>query len=64
MIKVLQQFIHSYGVNDIDGTIDDTTKIYLVGAEEQNPSLSTKQLVELIKMLKDILSKEILFIIC
>ena len=43
----------SYGVNDIDGTIDDTTKIYsMAGAEEQSPSLSTQQLVELIKNVK------------
>ena len=43
----------SYGVNDIDGTIDDTTKIYsMAGAEEQIPSLSTQQLVELIKNVK------------
>ena len=40
----------SFGVNDIDGTIDDSTKIYsMAGAEEQNPTLSTAQLVELIK---------------
>jgi aminodeoxyfutalosine synthase len=40
----------SYGVDDIDGTIDDSTKIYtMAGSEEQNPALSTKQLVELIK---------------
>lgn len=40
----------AYGVNDIDGTIDDTTKIYsMAGAEEQNPAMSTEQLVELIK---------------
>jgi aminodeoxyfutalosine synthase len=39
----------SFGVDDIDGTIDDSTKIYsMAGAEEQNPSLSTDQLVELI----------------
>ncbi len=39
-----------FGVNDIDGTIDDTTKIYsMAGAEEQTPTLSTRQLVELIK---------------
>lgn len=39
-----------FGVNDIDGTIDDTTKIYsMAGAEEQNPALTTKQLVRLIK---------------
>lgn len=40
----------SFGVDDIDGTIDDTTKIYtMAGSEEQNPALSTQQLVELIK---------------
>ena len=40
----------SFGVNDLDGTIDDSTKIYsMAGAEEQHPSLSTTQLVALIK---------------
>jgi aminodeoxyfutalosine synthase len=40
----------SFGVNDIDGTIDDTTKIYsMAGAEEQNPSMTTAGLVTLIK---------------
>lgn len=40
----------SFGVNDIDGTIDDTTKIYsMAGSEEQTPSMSTAQLVTLIK---------------
>tara|TARA_B100000900_G_scaffold415150_1_gene444003 strand:+ start:679 stop:1845 length:1167 start_codon:yes stop_codon:yes gene_type:complete len=39
-----------FGVNDIDGTIDDTTKIYsMAGAEEQNPALTTEELVGLIK---------------
>lgn len=39
----------SYGVNDIDGTIDDTTKIYsMAGAEEQSPTMTTNQLVELV----------------
>ncbi len=43
----------SFGVNDIDGTIDDTTKIYsMAGAEEQNPSMTTGQLVTLIKQAK------------
>lgn len=43
----------SFGVNDIDGTIDDTTKIYsMAGAEEQSPTLSTQQLVELVKNVK------------
>ncbi|MGN6618460.1 MAG: aminofutalosine synthase MqnE [Ilyomonas sp.] len=40
----------SFGVNDLDGTIDDTTKIYsMAGSEEHTPSLSTAQLVGLIK---------------
>jgi len=40
----------SFGVDDIDGTLDDTTKIYsMAGAEEQSPAMSTKELVELIK---------------
>lgn len=44
------QLTLSFGVNDLDGTIDDTTKIYsMAGSEEQTPSLSTTQLVTLIK---------------
>ncbi|MBC7849028.1 MAG: aminofutalosine synthase MqnE [Chitinophagaceae bacterium] len=44
------QLTLSFGVNDIDGTIDDTTKIYsMAGAEEQNPTMTTAQLVTLIK---------------
>lgn len=40
----------NYGVDDIDGTLDDTTKIYsMAGAEEQNPAMSTQELVNLIK---------------
>jgi aminodeoxyfutalosine synthase len=40
----------SFGVDDLDGTIDDSTKIYsMAGSEEQNPSLTTEQLVSLIK---------------
>ena len=39
----------SFGVNDIDGTIDDTTKIYsMAGSEEQRPAMSTEQLVNLV----------------
>lgn len=44
------QLTLSFGVNDIDGTIDDTTKIYsMAGSEEQNPAMSTTELVALIK---------------
>jgi aminodeoxyfutalosine synthase len=40
----------NFGVDDIDGTLDDTTKIYsMAGAEEKHPGMSTKELVELIK---------------
>lgn len=40
----------SFGVNDIDGTIDDSTKIYaMAGSEEQTPTMSTEELVRLIK---------------
>jgi aminodeoxyfutalosine synthase len=40
----------SFGVDDIDGTIDDSTKIYsMAGSEEQHPALTTQQLVDLIK---------------
>jgi aminodeoxyfutalosine synthase len=40
----------SFGVDDIDGTIDDTTRIYsMAGAEEQNPAMSTSELVRLIR---------------
>ena len=38
----------SFGVNDIDGTIDDSTKIYsMAGAEEQNPSMTTEAIGDL-----------------
>ncbi|MDX1938548.1 MAG: aminofutalosine synthase MqnE [Flavihumibacter sp.] len=44
------QLTLSFGVNDIDGTIDDSTKIYsMAGSEEQTPSMSTAELVTLIK---------------
>ena len=43
----------SFGVNDIDGTIDDSTKIYsMAGSEEQSPSMTTEELVTLIKQAK------------
>lgn len=40
----------NFGVDDIDGTIDDSTKIYsMAGSEEQRPALTTEELVNLIK---------------
>lgn len=39
----------SFGVDDIDGTIDDSTKIYsMAGSEEQSPTMTTEELVILI----------------
>jgi aminodeoxyfutalosine synthase len=47
------QLTLSFGVNDIDGTIDDTTKIYaMAGSEEQTPAMSTADLVNLIRQVK------------
>lgn len=43
------QLTLSFGVNDLDGTIDDTTKIYsMAGSEEQNPSMTTEDICDLI----------------
>jgi len=40
----------SFGVDDLDGTIEDTTRIYsMAGAEDQNPVMSTEALVSLIR---------------
>ncbi len=44
------QLTLQYGVNDLDGTIDDSTKIYsMAGSEEQNPAMTTEELCELIR---------------
>lgn len=44
------QLTLAFGVDDIDGTIDDTTKIYsMAGSEEQTPAMTTEEIVNLIK---------------
>jgi aminodeoxyfutalosine synthase len=44
------QLTLSFGVNDLDGTIDDTTKIYsMAGSEEQSPAMSTEELCDMIE---------------
>src|SRR6195952_4858334 len=60
------QMTLSFGVNDLDGTIDDSTKIYsMAGSEEKNPAMSTEDLVALIRQAnrlpveRDTLYKEI-----
>jgi len=48
--RTTAQMSLNFGVDDVDGTIDDTTKIYsMAGSEEQSPALTTSQLVRLIK---------------
>ena len=48
--KEIAQLSLSFGVDDIDGTIDDSTKIYsMAGAEDQNPKMTTQDMVKLIK---------------
>lgn len=43
----------NFGVDDIDGTLDDTTKIYsMAGAEEQTPAMSTQEVANLIRQVK------------
>ncbi len=47
------QLTLSFGVDDMDGTIDDSTRIYsMAGSEEQTPSMKTEELVALITQAK------------
>lgn len=40
----------SFGADDMDGTVDDTTRIYsMAGAEEVKPSLTTEEICRLIR---------------
>ena len=40
----------AFGVDDLDGTIKDTTKIYsMAGADDQSPSMTETEIIELIK---------------
>jgi aminodeoxyfutalosine synthase len=44
------QLMLSFGVDDLDGTIDDTTKIYsMAGSEEQSPTMTTEEICDLIR---------------
>lgn len=48
--RQIAQMSLAFGVDDMDGTIDDTTRIYsMAGSEEQHPSLTTQQLVDMIR---------------
>lgn len=48
--KDITQIALSFGVDDIDGTIDDSTKIYsMAGAKDTRPSMNTNEITQLIK---------------
>ncbi len=48
--KESAQLSLSFGVDDMDGTIDDTTRIYsMAGAEDENPAMSTDEICRLIQ---------------
>lgn len=45
--KNTAQMSLAFGVNDVDGTIDDSTKIYsMAGAEDQHPSMTSTEMTE------------------
>jgi len=51
--KKLAQVALSFGVDDLDGTINDSTQIYaLAGAEEQSPAMTVSEMTELIRQAK------------
>jgi len=48
--KECAQIALSFGADDMDGTIDDTTRIYsMAGSEEENPAMSTGEISNLIR---------------
>jgi len=47
--KTIAQISMSFGTDDLDGTIDDTTRIYSMAvAEEKNPLMTTEEICRLI----------------
>jgi aminodeoxyfutalosine synthase len=48
--KETAQLSLSFGADDMDGTIDDTTKIYsMAGSKEENPAMTTDDICTLIR---------------
>jgi len=48
--KESAQLSLSFGADDMDGTIDDTTKIYsMAGSKEDKPAMSTEEICQLIR---------------
>jgi aminodeoxyfutalosine synthase len=53
--KAMAQLSLSFGVDDLDGTINDSTKIYsLAGSTEQNPEMTVSEMVDLIRQVNRI----------
>ncbi|MCX6268428.1 MAG: CofH family radical SAM protein [Bacteroidetes bacterium] len=53
--RKLAQVSLSFGVDDLDGTINDSTRIYsLAGADDQNPVMTVSQMITLISEAKRI----------
>jgi len=50
--KQAAQLSLGFGVNDLDGTIDDSTKIYSMAGAEEKPSASRPELINLIREFK------------
>lgn len=48
--KTTAQIALAFGADDMDGTIDDSTKIYsMAGAEDQSPAMTTAEMEKLIR---------------
>jgi aminodeoxyfutalosine synthase len=48
--KEVAQLTLSFGADDMDGTIDDTTRIYsMAGAREEKPAMTTEEICKLIR---------------
>jgi aminodeoxyfutalosine synthase len=48
--KDVAQLSLSFGADDMDGTIDDTTKIYsMAGSGEEKPAMTTENICKLIR---------------
>ncbi len=50
--KQAAQLSLSFGVDDLDGTIDDSTKIYSMAGGVENPAASRAELIQIIKDVK------------
>ena len=48
--KEAAQLSLSFGADDLDGTIDDTTRIYsMAGAKDKNPEMTSEEICRLIR---------------